>query len=301
MFICSSACHGHPSTSIKLLVCLLVLLQGLDLRPGSVPSGFIEAGSPHSPHVCVYPDEQAAIYCGWAEAALRRVRGCSCAGCAALAMNAVAAGQKQVASLLAFPELAAEQQQERVARVGAAMARLVHCKAALLLQTDVRQSATRAGIWRAQQCLQVWLYGVCCYNGCAAADADWMPECLQRTAVSSHPADAPCPPARPFPQEWERLRQLGMTSGLGEDDILDLQCLDAWCRSAASDLLLLEALQGAPLLPLQPLAEVLPQAVTFDAATGKQQLGRAWAASAATQLLMMRLAAALTCTCAHVC
>lgn len=39
--------------------------------------------------------------------------------------------------------------------MGESMARLVHCKAALLLQTDVRQSATRAGIWRAQQCLQV--------------------------------------------------------------------------------------------------------------------------------------------------
>lgn len=132
----------------------------MDLRPGSVPSGFLEAGvaSPRSPLTCVYPDEQAAIYCGWAEAALRRVRGCPCAGCAALAMHAVAAGQKQVASLLASPELAAVEQQqqgERVARVGAAMARLVHCKAALLLQTDVRQSATRAGVWRAQQCLQV--------------------------------------------------------------------------------------------------------------------------------------------------
>lgn len=45
------------------------------------------------------------------------------------------------------------------------------------------------------------------------------------------------------PQEWERLRQLGMTAGLGEDEGLDLQCLDAWCRSAASDMLLLEALQ----------------------------------------------------------
>jgi len=66
----------------------------------------------------------------------------------------VAAGQKQVAALLASADLAREQE-ERVARVGATMARLVHCKAVLLLQTDVRQSATRAGIWRAQQCLQV--------------------------------------------------------------------------------------------------------------------------------------------------
>lgn len=70
-------------------------------------------------------------------------------------MHAVAAGQKHVASLLAAPELAQGREGGRVARVGAAMARLVHCKAALLLQSDVRQSATRAGVWRAQQCLQV--------------------------------------------------------------------------------------------------------------------------------------------------
>lgn len=48
-----------------------------------------------------------------------------------------------------------------------------------------------------------------------------------------------------------------------------VQCLDAWARSAASDLLLLEALQGAPLLPLQPLADVLPAAVSFDPSSGE--------------------------------
>lgn len=70
-------------------------------------------------------------------------------------MHAVAAGQRHVAALLASPELAQGRDGGRVARVGAAMARLVHCKAALLLLSDVRQSATRAAVWRAQQCLQV--------------------------------------------------------------------------------------------------------------------------------------------------
>jgi hypothetical protein len=125
------------------------------------------------------------------------------------------------------------------------MARLVHCKAVLLLQTDVRTSATRAAIWRAQQCLQ----------------------------------------------EWERLGQLGMTSGLGEDEQLDLQCLEAWCRAAAADMLLLEALRGAPLLPLQPLAEVLPQAVSFDAGGGAPTLRRP-AGSGVVQQLQAALAAA---------
>ena len=142
-------------------------------------------------------------------------------------MHAVGHGQKQVAALLASLDLAALPG-ERLGRVGAAMARLVHCKAALLLATDVRASATRAAIWRAQQCLS----------------------------------------------EWERLRALGMTAGLGEDEALDLQCLEAWARSAAADQALLEALQGAPLGPLQPLAEVLPAAVALDPATGAPALLR---------------------------
>lgn len=40
-------------------------------------------------------------------------------------------------------------------RVGACLASVVHVSMCVLLGTDVRQSATRAGVWRAQQCLQV--------------------------------------------------------------------------------------------------------------------------------------------------
>ncbi|PSC75029.1 hypothetical protein C2E20_1867 [Micractinium conductrix] len=207
------------------------LLKELDLQPGSTPAGFVEAAAAgagaSATATRVLPAEQAAIYCGWAEAALRKARACTCAGCAAVAMHAVATGQHQVAALLASPDLAGEEEAQ-VAWLGASMARLVHCKAVLVLQTDVRQSATRAGIWRAQQCLQ----------------------------------------------EWERLQQLGMTAGLGEDSCLDLQCLEGWCRSAGADLLLLESLRGAPLQPLQPLAEALPQAVGCDPASGVPTLLR---------------------------
>ncbi len=77
-------------------------------------------------------------------------------------------------------------------------------------------------------------------------------------AASAHPL-----------QEWERLRNLGMTAGLGEDDCLDLQCLEAWWRAASADLLLLEALLGRPLPPCQPLGEALTQAVSVDPSTGK--------------------------------
>ena len=124
------------------------------------------------------------------------------------------------------------------------MARFVHCKAVLLLQSDVRSSTTCAAIWRAQQCLQ----------------------------------------------EWERLRALGLTAGLNEDDQLNVHCLDAWCRVAAADMLLLEALRGAPLQPLQPLAEVLPQAVSFDPATGVPTLLRPVGRDVAQQLLVALVA-----------
>lgn len=109
--------------------------------------------------------------------------------------------------------------------MGGSMARLVHCKAALLLQTDVRQSATRAGIWRAQQCLQVGLWWVVwlgraqgftcggwaccgCWAGCVSDQS--LQACQLVLCVL-------------WLQEWERLRALGMTAALGEDDSLDLQ------------------------------------------------------------------------------
>jgi hypothetical protein len=44
-------------------------------------------------------------------------------------------------------------------RVGCHLATAVHVSMCVLLGTDVRQSATRAGVWRAQQCLQVGLMG----------------------------------------------------------------------------------------------------------------------------------------------
>ena len=196
------------------------------------------------------------------------------------------------------------------------MARLVHCKAVLLLQTDVRQSATRAGIWRAQQCLQVRvptaLPARLAPAGAAASPLPAghrrcpeaaPPRCRppphpracpapQRRQRQAHTPPTPASPSRPPMQEWERLRQLGMTCGLGEDDQLDLQCLEAWCRAAAADMLLLETLRGAPLLPLQPLGEVLPQAVGLDPGSGMPALLRPAGRDVAQQLVAALAAAA---------
>lgn len=75
-------------------------------------------------------------------------------------------------------------------------------------------------------------------------------------------------------QEWQRLQSLGLTQELGGDDNLDVQCLDAWSKAVAADLLLVEALRGSPLAPLQALAEVLPTLVQYDATTGQPSLPR---------------------------
>ncbi len=63
-----------PTTRRETTNPSMPFVQELELRPGSIPAGFIEAGAAATPHACVFPDEQAAMFCGWAEAALRKAR-----------------------------------------------------------------------------------------------------------------------------------------------------------------------------------------------------------------------------------
>ena len=147
------------------------LLLLLSLQQGSLPQGFIEAEASQAtdnPHFHVYEEEQAATYCGWAEAALAKFRACSCAGCAVLAAHTLSAAHRQVARLFgrctaqcqqrqlqqrqaqqrggggggggAAAAARDEPQQERWRRVGTSLAKLAHLHARLLLQTDVKQS-----------------------------------------------------------------------------------------------------------------------------------------------------------------
>lgn len=66
--------NRHPKCSATSELPRPSCHQELELRPGSIPAGFIEAGAAPSPRTCVFPDEQAAMFCGWAEAALRKAR-----------------------------------------------------------------------------------------------------------------------------------------------------------------------------------------------------------------------------------
>lgn len=69
-------------------------------------------------------------------------------------------------------------------------------------------------------------------------------------------------------QEWGRLQRLGLTEECGGEECLEAECLEGWCRAAAADLVLAEALRGAPMAPRQLLAEVLPLVVQYDMQTG---------------------------------
>lgn len=62
----------------------------------------------------------------------------------------------QVTRLFARVDNKQEQQPERWRAVGQALMRVVHVHICLLLDTEARQSATRASVWRAEQCLKEW-------------------------------------------------------------------------------------------------------------------------------------------------
>ncbi|KAK9864565.1 hypothetical protein WJX84_000508 [Apatococcus fuscideae] len=75
-------------------------LQELDLRGGILPRGFADASMAHDvlgsqPSQWVLEDEQANIYCCWAESIFLKARCCSCRACATLATQAAAAGMEK--------------------------------------------------------------------------------------------------------------------------------------------------------------------------------------------------------------
>lgn len=83
-------------------------------------------------------------------------RGCRCAGCAALAVQAIRMAHIQVARLIARVDKKQEQQPSRWRAVGQSLMRVVHVHICLLLDTEAKQSATRASVWRAEHCLKEW-------------------------------------------------------------------------------------------------------------------------------------------------
>ncbi|KAF8072774.1 MAP1D [Scenedesmus sp. PABB004] len=122
---------------------------------GGSEDGGAAAVGPAAPLV-VPEDEQAEVYCCWAESVLLKFEACGCAGCTALAVQAVRSAHAAAAQLNARVQRGAPRHARRAARVGAALGRVVHAHIALLVATDARTPPSKATVWRAQQCLQEW-------------------------------------------------------------------------------------------------------------------------------------------------
>ncbi|DBB08447.1 TPA: hypothetical protein ACH3X3_15276 [Trebouxia sp. C0006] len=109
----------------------------------------------HSP-VLVTEDEQADVYCCWAESALLKFRGCLCVGCSTTATQAIRMSYFHTARLFASLEKKRARSQDALKLVGARLARVLHAQICLLLDTQARQTATRSALVQSQLCLQEW-------------------------------------------------------------------------------------------------------------------------------------------------
>ncbi|KAL6760662.1 hypothetical protein V8C86DRAFT_1058572 [Haematococcus lacustris] len=113
------------------------------------------AGQQFSSHVM--EDEQAVLYCCWAESVLLKFsRTCTCPGCAALAVQAVRMAHLQATRLYHRAEQKQPADPECCKAVGVALGRVVYVHICLLLETDAQASPTRAAVWRADTCLREW-------------------------------------------------------------------------------------------------------------------------------------------------
>jgi hypothetical protein len=104
----------------------------------------------------VLEDEQAELYCCWAESVLLKFNACSCPGCTSLAVQAIRMAHIAAARLFGRVQKLQQQHLQRWRAVGQALSRVVYAHIALLCQTEARASPSKASLWRAQQCLQEW-------------------------------------------------------------------------------------------------------------------------------------------------
>ncbi|KAL0041632.1 hypothetical protein WJX79_010152 [Trebouxia sp. C0005] len=109
----------------------------------------------HSP-VLVAEDEQADVYCCWAESALLKFRGCLCVGCSTTATQAIRMAYFHTARLFASLDKKRARSPDASKLVGARLARVLHAQICLLLDTQARQTATRNALVQSQLCLQEW-------------------------------------------------------------------------------------------------------------------------------------------------
>eukprot|EP00798_Chlamydomonas_sp_ICE-L_P023154 gene23154-30359_t len=136
-------------------------LQSLNLQGDVLPKVFLESletefnvGESYATHVL--EDEQADLYCCWAESVLLKFRSCTCPGCTALALQALRMAHIQATHLLMRLEHRRLVLPDRWRLVGLALGRVVHSHICLLLQTEAVVSPSRASLWRVQQCLLEW-------------------------------------------------------------------------------------------------------------------------------------------------
>ncbi|GIL77205.1 hypothetical protein Vretifemale_6566 [Volvox reticuliferus] len=153
---------GEELASEKAFKCFVRsvhALQSLDLHGDVVPQVFAElvaAGAAESRETHVLEDEQAELYSCWAESVLLKFRGCTCPGCAALAIQAVRMAHIQATRLFGKVDRVKQSHAERWRAVGQALARVVYVHICLLLETEAQASPTRSLVWRAEQCLREW-------------------------------------------------------------------------------------------------------------------------------------------------
>jgi len=110
-----------------------------------------------APDCQVAQDERADLYCCWAQSVLLKFESCRCPGCAAVAVQAIRMAHIRSAELLAqLEKQATPKSAEMYESVGRDLKHIVYCHICLLLETDARQSATKASMWRADQCIKEW-------------------------------------------------------------------------------------------------------------------------------------------------
>eukprot|EP00879_Flechtneria_rotunda_P010445 GHRR01010921.1.p1 GENE.GHRR01010921.1~~GHRR01010921.1.p1 ORF type:complete len:1048 (+),score=450.42 GHRR01010921.1:155-3298(+) len=104
----------------------------------------------------VLEDEQAEVYCCWAESVLLKMLACRCPGCMALATQAIRMAHVAIACLFGRMQKLRQQYPQRWQTVGQAFSRVVHAHIALLWYSEAEVSPSRTSVWRVLHCLHEW-------------------------------------------------------------------------------------------------------------------------------------------------
>jgi hypothetical protein len=130
-------------------------VEGVDASGSHFAAGAGDAGAEQQ-HLCVLEDEQANLYCCWAESVLLKHNACACAGCTALAVHAVRIAHIAVVRLFNRVHKQRMRLPLRWRAVGQVLSRIVYVHIALMCRTEAAASPSKASVWRAQQCLSEW-------------------------------------------------------------------------------------------------------------------------------------------------